>query len=308
MVASTRRPGAVLRCIRLLLVTLPLLDGLARGPVPKRALKPWPLPPPAISTPQLWGPPMVYLFEGVLLASAVVFRPSWLASYLLLMLGVPVVCAMLDTMLVRWGAAPQWWRAPGAWLPQALMFFLTHVFYVVLLVLLMALVHQKGADWTLERLSGAFWLLALLVTVYRAVAYAAMASFGIGRELVVGLVLLVSIVGVSLSGEIVRAAGLGNLPGVQVRLERGLACVVAERLQLAEWHHCVYHPDDGGDARLLQVDIVNRTGGHQVLAAPGMLRSKPAGRCTAHPALPDAQAPDFICIEIGADAVQAVMR
>ncbi len=139
------------------LVSQPLLDSLARGPVLKPASQWRALPPPTLGIPPVLAPFVVYLVQGLLLVSVVVFPPPWFVKNPLVMFAVPVVCAVLDIGFARWTATRPWWPDAKEWFPQFLLFMVAHAFYVLLLLLLvqMALLRQKTASWTLEGVAGA---------------------------------------------------------------------------------------------------------------------------------------------------------
>lgn len=307
--------GLLCGVFSMFLVSLPLVDVVARGEIPEHASQ-WPLGrPPTLVSVQVLGPFFVYLLSGLACVAAISWGVSVGVSIFVPFLVLPLVSAAVDVAILRRVAgitAREPWKS---YLPVWTVFALTHLMYLVLLLMLIVLVLQR-APVNEDKLWLTLGTVGFLLAVYRGAAFVVAAVMGRDRSVVVSLVAFVSLIGVIASAEVMQAARLGNMPLTQLRMERSLACTVAQHLQLGEWCGRNCHQDsDAKDSLVLRVDVVSRIGGQQVLAAPGMLRSAPSGKCrrpessqAARQGADPESVKEFPCVEIPSDAIQAVLR
>ena len=159
------------------------------------------------------------------------------------------------------------------------------------------------------------WLPAIAVVMVMVVCRWAFLAVLRGAQLklkVIGAAVPILVIGFLFSPEIVRMAGLGNLPNARLVLEGDAACEVARHLRLVE--------ADAGCALskvpeqlALHVDIVSRVGGFYVLAAHGDLDRMRDGKCQFTHAgsvdRPLSKDPaSFRCADVPRDAVKLILR
>jgi hypothetical protein len=122
---------------------------------------------------------------------------------------------------------------------------------------------------------------------------------------------VVVVVGSYFSPEVVRLAGLGNLPNARISVDTATACELVDHLELtapALADPCKSASSGGAGLVYLDLDIVSRFGGQVVVAAPGSLLQSDDGKCKALLRKPRASPSSFRCVEIPRDSVKALSR
>lgn len=194
----------------------------------------------------------------------------------------------------RFDRFERWFNRHGLGvLPQALL--------LLSIAMLLPLIDDRVRQWTPWSALAAFVVYGALTGVLSAVAIlsARPVPGAVWTRLATVGILSLAIAGL-MAPELVRLAGLGNLPRARLLLEPAQACEVERHLAAADR---TATPCAGGDGlRLVEADIVSRLGAHYTLAPAGALAAQPAGRCASAPAA------RFPCLDLPRDAVKLLLR
>lgn len=238
----------------------------------------------------------------------------WSAVWALL--GTALVGAWLDAVLARcWNVDA--FRAHHGVLVELLVRSLGGFVLQNVLLLWLWIVVAQRVDLTPgypTHFAGVAVVIAL--SFYRATLSLLVVEPALATRRVQATFLVVAGIGGLFAPEILRVAGLAELPRVSLQLERKVACIVADHLQLRDGAglHTMCNAktlsEDSEGLVHLQVGVVSRVGSAYVLTGPNELGTKKSGRCpTLHLQRvlgPDAET--LRCIDIARDAVHAVRR
>lgn len=255
-------------------------------------------------------------FSGLLLLLVVLngtFSPAWspeVLSAVIIVLGALADLSLTQARTVT-GPSRRGWPELGEAVVQRLGL---HAMQIFVLLWLWLIVMQR---FDLDGEAGVRIACALVVVclaLYRAFFVWIFLTDGTARGRLLCLLALVAGISAFFAPEILRVAGLANLPKARLQLELATARTVVGHLEgvdAAGALQCDASGKGSGDGCTvrLTVDVVSGVGSSYLLAAKGTLVDRKAATCnTVHEQRTAFRRDSFACIQIPRDAVKAVLR
>lgn len=258
---------------------------------------------------------MAQLFSGFLLVMLVFCTadPTG-AGIQLLVVGIVVLGVLAEVGLAGSGVDKKHWRPWPGWGEAAHKLFGLQALQLGLLVWLWLLMGQRLELESESKIRAAFTLVVVALAVYRASFLWFFLKGGSMRTRLHFLLALVAVISATFAPEILRVAGLANLPGARLQVDLATARTVVGHLQGADKASSLTcerpQQDDPGECTVrLKVDVVSRVGSTYLLAAAGTLADRKAGACAGvHVQSLIQQRDKFSCVQLPRDAVRAVLR